>query len=548
MRGIGTLGIALAASVAASLAVAGGASARTFEVNRVADPVPDGCTRAECTLREAILAANARPGADEVVVRSGRRYQLQVTGGGEDLGATGDLDVTDLLVLRADARRRAAIDANGLDRVLDLRARTTLSRLTITGGLLASMGGRGAGVSATGAPVRIVRSAIRGNVADGSGVAAGGLYALDGGAVVRSSISGNSATGNSGGLWVAGELDSPFTMDRVRIVGNEAIGSFPGGGLITEANVTRARIANNRAATGCGGIGAGSDFPFGEGVRLVRSVIEGNEAASNGGGGLCTSGVGSDVALIRSVVRRNEAGFGGGLDISYGSGLISRSVIENNTATGHGGGIFAAVAQPLEIRGSTIADNVAGMNGGGIHTESASEVNITSSTIANNRADVDGGGIHAINPMGGNATLVTLMFTTIARNVADADGNVSGAGGGIANGLDASYLARGALLGRNSGVGDDDDCYATVDSQGRNLISVVGGGCMGQFDHPTDLVGNPGIGQLGRNGGPTKTVPLKRGSRAVDAGGRDCPARDQRGVRRPQGRRCDIGSFEHDEG
>jgi hypothetical protein len=50
---------------------------------------------------------------------------------------------------------------------------------------------------------------------------------------------------------------------------------------------------------------------------------------------------------------------------------------------------------------------------------------------------------------------------------------------------------------------------------------------------------------LGNNGGFTQTLALLPGSPAIDSGDDAvCPATDQRGVRRPQGLACDIGSFE----
>jgi CSLREA domain-containing protein len=517
------------------LALAAPALARTFDVNRTGDPAPDGCTRSECTLREAVLAANARPGPDELLLRSGRRYELAQPGA-EDAAMAGDLDVTSPLRIGASAKRRAIVDANDLDRVFDFReARGSLSRLTITGGLLTG-GQRGGGVAAGDAPVRILRSKIVGNRTMGAGGSAGGVYALDGGAIKRSLIAGNEATSNSGGVWVFGDEDAPFVIDRSRIRGNQA-GSGPGGASVDQALVSRTTVVRNTTNSGCGGISAGD-------ALVTRSLIMRNESLTLGGGGICQNAVGPRVDLIRSRVIRNEsAGNGGGASFGFAGFSIVKSTIADNTAAGDGGGIFAPVAQPLEVRASTISGNSAGGTGGGIHAESATALNLTNSTIAGNEAGTHGGGIFAINPMGGNPTVVTLAFTTIARNVADADGNLTGLGGGIADGVDASYVARRTLLGRN--VGTDPDCSADVDSQGRNLISVETAACNG-FDGPGDLVGNPRIGPLGRNGGPTKTVPLKRASPAVDAGGAECPARDQRGVRRPQGRRCDIGAFERE--
>jgi hypothetical protein len=55
---------------------------------------------------------------------------------------------------------------------------------------------------------------------------------------------------------------------------------------------------------------------------------------------------------------------------------------------------------------------------------------------------------------------------------------------------------------------------------------------------------------LQNNGGPTQTIKLIKGSPAIDAipkGTNGCGTEiktDQRGVKRPQGKGCDIGAFE----
>lgn len=52
-----------------------------------------------CTLRAAIQEANAFPGTDTVDLPSGT-YMLTITGTGEDLAATGDLDITQPMTLQ----------------------------------------------------------------------------------------------------------------------------------------------------------------------------------------------------------------------------------------------------------------------------------------------------------------------------------------------------------------------------------------------------------------------------------------------------------------
>jgi hypothetical protein len=62
----------------------------------------------------------------------------------------------------------------------------------------------------------------------------------------------------------------------------------------------------------------------------------------------------------------------------------------------------------------------------------------------------------------------------------------------------------------------------------------------------SDMInGNALLGALADNGGPTLTHALLTGSPAIDAGnGAACSTTDQRGITRPQGAQCDIGSFE----
>jgi CSLREA domain-containing protein len=74
------------------------AHAATFIVTRPDDPAPDGCAPADCSLREAILAANAASGTDIVSLSAGT-YRLAIPGINEDGGTTGDLDVSSPIAL-----------------------------------------------------------------------------------------------------------------------------------------------------------------------------------------------------------------------------------------------------------------------------------------------------------------------------------------------------------------------------------------------------------------------------------------------------------------
>jgi hypothetical protein len=78
------------------------------------------------------------------------------------------------------------------------------------------------------------------------------------------------------------------------------------------------------------------------------------------------------------------------------------------------------------------------------------------------------------------------------------------------------------------------------DGSGSSLTNTDGNQ-VGSAGAPID----PKLAPLANYGGPTTTHRLLPGSPAIDAASAaDCPAADQRGVPRPQGAGCDIGSFE----
>lgn len=101
-------------------------SAATFQVTRTDDPVPDACLPADCSLREAVRAANAQPGRDLIRLPAGN-YVLEQAGIDEDAGLTGDIDITDDLEILGDGPGASRIDPRGLDYVLDAASGVALT-------------------------------------------------------------------------------------------------------------------------------------------------------------------------------------------------------------------------------------------------------------------------------------------------------------------------------------------------------------------------------------------------------------------------------------
>ena len=93
-------------------------SATQYHVTKTAD-TNDGSCDLDCSLREAISASNANPGA--VIIPAGT-YTLSISGPTENNTATGDLDAMQGMGIYGAGMNQTVIDANHIDRVLHLDA------------------------------------------------------------------------------------------------------------------------------------------------------------------------------------------------------------------------------------------------------------------------------------------------------------------------------------------------------------------------------------------------------------------------------------------
>ena len=105
-------------------------SAVTTTVDAVDNVIGDGmCASAGnvCTLRAAIQEANFQPTDDTILLAVPPpspgvepRYDLTITGRGEDAAATGDLDINDDVEIIGQSSPLATIDGLDSDRVVDI--------------------------------------------------------------------------------------------------------------------------------------------------------------------------------------------------------------------------------------------------------------------------------------------------------------------------------------------------------------------------------------------------------------------------------------------
>jgi CSLREA domain-containing protein len=253
------------------------ARAAVFIPTKLTDSA-DGACDSDCSLREAILAANAADGQDFIVLGAGT-YSLSLSGADEELGATGDLDVVeDLAIVGRDAAG-TVIDANRIDRVFDIPAgvRLELVSLTVRNGQAGA--GPGGGIRVEG-ELDLTRGVVRESQA-GKG---GGIAGIGEASVLnigQSTILQNRSTEQGGGLYVENTLH----LVNSTVSGNVA-GLVGGGGLYANSDaagtVSNSTIHLNNASSGKGGGVFVDNVPFisVEHPVFVNTIIAGNLASS----------------------------------------------------------------------------------------------------------------------------------------------------------------------------------------------------------------------------------------------------------------------------
>jgi CSLREA domain-containing protein len=270
------------------VALAPSADAATFDVTRTDDPAPDACQPSDCSLREAIRAANADPDtADEIILPAGT-YSL-TRSPGDDTASSGDLDITGSVQVDGDGAGLTVVRQTVTDRVFDIRQVQTatgpiqLRDLGVTGG---DLGGLRTATVFT--KLEIANSAIFGNQNMGNG---GGLVLLDRAvgfpvAVRGSTISGNSAAGGAG---IQVDDGVSMTLENSTVSGNTATGPSGGGGIRTDASngsspgtaaLTHVTVAANAAPSGTGA-GLRHDGT----ISVKNTIVSGNAGANCAGSG-----------------------------------------------------------------------------------------------------------------------------------------------------------------------------------------------------------------------------------------------------------------------
>ncbi|WP_223789058.1 choice-of-anchor Q domain-containing protein [Marinicella meishanensis] len=211
------------------LAIHGLVSAAIFQVDLTVQDQVDGdpgdgvCeipTGGFCTLRAAVMEANALAGPDIIVLPGDRTIQLTIDGDNENAAASGDLDITESVAIGAfteDTENYPTVDATQLDdrvfHVLSGVGVVTLVNFRVTNGSADFNSGGGINISIDN-QVELNRMWFEDNTADSGGaIYLNGLSELN---IIDSVFKGNAAVSQGGAMSLFGLVD----IDRATIYEN----------------------------------------------------------------------------------------------------------------------------------------------------------------------------------------------------------------------------------------------------------------------------------------------------------------------------------------
>lgn len=386
-----------------------------------------------------------------------------------------------------------------------------------------------------------------------------------GGCTLRAAV--DAANSSGGGVICLPSGTYPLTLgSRLTITANVTIdGDGASITIIDALNTTQIFEAGANATMTVNNVQLNNGFSNGDaGAVIVQGgatasfnfVTFNGNACSDGSGGAIKALSGSTLNLYGVDFNNNSSPFvDGGAIACNGLLQLNFSRFNNNQASGDGGAILltdsAGTGNANTITDAEFYGNKAGTRGGGLYIEVNTQLALANATLGANDSP-QGSGLY-------NAGTVTVINSTISGNV-----NRAGPGIGFGNGtVGTATLTNCTITGNSSAVagfeidhtgtsfkilnsvvkgGPLRNCSFKVQSLGNNIENGLTCGFTGTGDiQSTDAM----LGPLQYTGGFEQTHILLPASPAIDAGtNTGCPPFDQRGVARPQGARCDMGSVE----
>lgn len=446
-------------------ALSGNKLVAQFVVNSTIDTpdanVGDGiCADAggNCTLRAAVMEANAVLGDNSISLPIGE-YVFSIPGQNENLAATGDLDISDNLVITGADTRQTIVRADSLDRVFDifLGVTVTLEYFEIWEGEVAAA--NGGAIQNTGTlllnEVAIKNSMCAGDNGGGLGGGRGGaIYnigdlslnqvtinnclALGGRGAHGTAPGGGSGGGGSPGMGGAiyNDILGSCSIQNCTFSANTAQGGRGGNGTFHQGSgVTQSA---GGAGGGSGGAGGGNSSAGAPGNWAGGGGGGGSIAGAGGAGGFGGGGGGGGASSWGG--NAGPGGAGGQYGGAGGQGCCS-----GGSGGGGGAGLGGAIfdfTNNIEIFNCTFAFNQAiGGNGGG-------------GWFSGTGAPGQGKGGAVFNPNG----IVAINNSLFAANTASTDGPAlsgnfdSVAGHNLIQNTDATMVLGGNVMNNQLNV------------------------------------------------------------------------------------------------
>jgi hypothetical protein len=416
--------------------------------------VATACTGAlnDCSLRGAIIAANADLSADPVVInlQPATTYNLTLTNATqENAAATGDLDITTSLHSvtivggGSTGPNASIIDAAGLtsgtmhDRVFQVTGSGVtfiLQDLAIQNGQAADDGASGASTN----PASQNSTRAGGGILNGAGIDVNGVAVNGGGSVTLTNVVVQSCQ-------VLGKGDSAINQHTTLDGWGGGLASIGATGNVI---ITSSTLAGNTAAGGNGGNfnnGAGSNARGGsvysEGGTLNISGSRIDNSAANGGNGGNQDQNGQTNGGFGGTAQ------GGGVWVGSGTATINNTTFENTTANGGDSGTGGNGSEPAgpadggglySLGAATVTNStfhLAGATGG-------RSGDTFGSTCLGGHTSLEGGGARggAVFADGGSLIINTATF---ANNFAI--GGDGGNGGQTNGGLNCGAHGKGGF-------------------------------------------------------------------------------------------------------
>nr|MBA3711323.1 tandem-95 repeat protein [Pyrinomonadaceae bacterium] len=300
----------------------------TFVVTKIAD-TNDGVCDADCSLREAVTAANADPSAEKIT--------FSVTG---TITLTNVMpDLTSNLTISNTQVGSVTVSGNNSSRVFVVAGRATVGinnltisngnatndygggiysngTLNITNSTLSNNSAQYGGAIFNNGVLTVTDSTINDNAASSFG---GGIFNVNILTVTSSTISNNSAY-HGGGINSGG----PLSVTNSTFSGNVAI--YYGGGIF---NVSILTVTNSTFSDNSASFYDGGGIYSRNTLTITNSTVSGNSASNSRGGGIRNDGT---LTVTSSTISGNAAAnFGGGI-LNYGTtATLSNTIVALNT-------------------------------------------------------------------------------------------------------------------------------------------------------------------------------------------------------------------------